>query len=321
MSREMAQGVTWTMRWHAGRIDRYWVTAKDFLGVTGMTFKAGQFALDWMGDDGLFYNHGAAGVGQSVGEDDAWVMDHGFRGVDLSAKLGSKVYIEAFAASDTGNAGIDTDAKDFSSTEGEYYGARLKFDLGKFWLSGNMLIAKSTDGDYGVDRKIYWVGAGTQFGGFGLKGAYMWQKADEAGVTDGNAWKIILDVKQDVLKFTNLWVEFQKMEEGFYTRAVPSNFAVFEPTYRVGKTMLFDTKVLTIGLRQQWNKKFNTYERYTQYKYSDVPSGLGDKDKEWVIGFGYAYSPNLYFDLSYNKLDYADDTEDKAFRFRTILNF
>ena len=44
MRKELANGVSWDMRWHNGKIDRYFVTAKDFLGAQGLTFKAGQCA-------------------------------------------------------------------------------------------------------------------------------------------------------------------------------------------------------------------------------------------------------------------------------------
>jgi hypothetical protein len=342
LHRDMENGVSFDMRWHGGRIDRFWLTAKDFLGWQGFTFKAGQFALNWMGDDGLYYADGAAGVGGSAHEDDAWAMDHGYRGFAIAKTFGFGEFA-AFYASDIKNDGIDV----FSSNQtkrGEYYGARLKFNLGeKFWLSANGLVQKPgtgwkydwdpddkallpgpVPGDASVwtrtyeegkaDYKYYWIGAGFKFSGLQLKGAYMWMKNDVDSNKEGNAWKIILDVPQSMLKFTSLWVEFQKLEENWKpanTHGV--NYAVFSPKH-VGEA---DAKVLFLAARQQWNKKFSTYERYTQYKYD---KDLG-KDKEWAVGLGYAYTSNLYFDLSYNKLDYSDDTENKVVRFRTILNF
>jgi hypothetical protein len=338
LHKDMENGVSFDMRWHAGRIDRWWLTAKDFLGWQGFTFKAGQFALDWMGDDGLYYNHKAAGVGMSTHEDDAWAMDHGYRGFAISKAFGFGEFA-GFYASDIKNDGIDM----FTSNQtksGEFYGARLKFNFGeKFWLSANGLVVKPgigwnydwdpenkapKVGDKGVwtreykdgkaDYKYYWVAAGTNFSGLQLKGAYMWMKNDLDGDKEGNAWKVILDVPQNVLKFTSLWVEFQKLEKGWKPENTHGvNYAVFSPK-NVGKA---DTKVLFVGARQQWNKKFNTYERYQQYKYDD---GLG-KDKEWAVGLGYAYTSNLYFDLSYNKIDYSDDSENKVIRFRTVLAF
>ena len=349
LHRDMENGVSFDMRWHAGRIDRYWLTAKDFLGWKGFTMKAGQFALDWMGDDKLYLNHGAAGVGGSVFEDDAWAMDRGYRGFAFTKSFGFGE-VSGFYASDVGNDGLDNFTSN-TTKSGEYYGARVKFNLGeKFWLSGNMLINKPGDGwatawdpenkapkagdeqtwkrKYAEgaegDVKYYWVAAGTNFRGLQLKGAYMWMKDAWDGKNfdkDGKAWKIILDVPQSMLRFTSLWVEFQKLDSDFKPENVTGvNYAVFSPKY-VGKT---DAKVLLVAARQQWNKKFNTYERYAQYKYDSFKDGgvdKGGKDKEFVFGVGYAYTSNLYFDLSYNKLEYADNSDNKVVRFRTILNF
>jgi hypothetical protein len=333
--KELDNGVSVNFRWQNGKFDRYWVNANDFLGMQGLTFKAGSFLIDWQDEDGLYYsgNNSSVGIGGAVGADDAQLMAETFRGVQLTKKFAAGE-ISAFAASDTSmDNGYKTSWGSLSN--GEYFGARLKFNFGeKFWLSANMYTTKpGTPSDNAPDAKFYWVGAGVNFSGIELKGTYMWMKDaydGSADMDDGNMWKIILSVSQDTLKFTNLWVEYAKRDKEFrgkfgykYNNFDPlADSKLGDAYYTAGSPMkAFDSKLLMIGARQQWTKKFSTYERYTQVKYDD--GGIG-KDKEFVVGLGYAYTPNLYFELSYNKVnytDYADWDSDKIIRFRTVLNF
>jgi hypothetical protein len=328
-SKELANGVSVNMRWQNGSFDRYWINANDFLGMQGLTFKAGSFLIDWMDDDSLYFaaSNSSVGVAGAVGADDAQLMAETYRGV-LLKKTFAAGEVSAFAASDIGIGGYNFKPEKFSN--GEYYGARLKFNLGeKFWLSGNMYIQKPGSATIdSPDAKFYWVGAGVNFRGVQLKGAYMWMKDAYVGATkldNGNMWKLILDVPQDTLKFTSLWVEYAKRDKEFKGK-FGQGFNWFNPLkdwngdYR--SMNYADSKILLIGARQQWTKKFSTFERYTQVKYDD---GYG-KDKEWVVGLGYAYTPNLLFELSYNNVEYAENGytlpgEDKIVRFRTVVNF
>ena len=54
LHKDLSDNVSFEARWHKGQFDRYWVTAKDFLGAQGLTFKAGQFYLDFEGRDNLY---------------------------------------------------------------------------------------------------------------------------------------------------------------------------------------------------------------------------------------------------------------------------
>ena len=55
LHRELSDGVTFDAEYGDGVFDRWWVTAEDFLGRGGLTLKAGQFDIDFEGDDGLYY--------------------------------------------------------------------------------------------------------------------------------------------------------------------------------------------------------------------------------------------------------------------------
>ena len=142
------------------------------------------------------------------------------------------------------------------------------------------------------------------------------------------AWKVVLNVEQEVLKFTSLWAEYASFDAGFFTENVPYAFHVsFSDCYgalRGNEWSMFpvDTKALFVALKQQWNEKWSSFERYAHY---DFDSDF-DKVKDWAVGVGYQYTPNLYFELAYNRVD-AGDLAPNVFkkgdiiRFRTLLSF
>ena len=319
LHKDLSDGVTFDARYNGGKFDRAYVTAKDFMGMDGLTLMGGQFTLDWEGDDGLYYDN------------DSFFMDTAFRGFDLKYNRGMFT-VEGFAGSNMGG-GIYAD-----NDSDEYYGARLKLDFSeKFWLSLNGLWANKED----WNGKIYWAGLGFKFvDGLELKGAYYMEDlaADStlktmtglpiADVDDPKAWKVALDVSQDVLKFTSLWVEYAKFDEGFVLQNTPYAFndEVFvAPGVKdmlKANPVLQDMNVIFVGAKQKWNDKWHTFERYAKYDMDNV----GDA-KEWTVGVGYQYSPNLRFELAYNDIDVSDDAgwgfnyDNNQIRFRTYLTF
>ena len=310
LHKDLSDKVTFDARWHGGQFDRWWFTAKDFMGWEGFTVRGGSFYVDWEGDDGLY------------ADNDSYFMDGTYRGFSIKKDF-SMGYFEAFASSQKGG-NVYTD-----NASNEVYGARLKFNFNeKFWLSGNALIVNGDGSSHGSDQyKTYWFGAGAKFmPGIELKGAYYFQDIAEDTRLDSNSdspksWKLILDVSQDVLKFTSLWVEYNKIDKGFYMENVPWAFNNFEDWsdegYNLG-TFADDTSVWFVKAAQKWNAKWSTFERYVKYDMDNV----GDL-KEWSIGVGYQYSPALYFELAYNNLDVSGtkDWDNNQIRFRTLLNF
>ncbi|WP_352402911.1 hypothetical protein [Pyramidobacter sp.] len=149
-----------------------------------------------------------------------------------------------------------------------------------------------------------------------------------ADADDPKAWKVALDVSQDALKFTSLWVEYAKFDEGFVLQNTPYAFndEVFvAPGVKdmlEANPVLQDMNVIFVGAKQKWNDKWHTFERYAKYDMDKV----GDA-KEWTVGVGYQYSPNLRFELAYNDIDVSDDAgwgfkyDDNQIRFRTFLAF
>ena len=300
LHRDLSDGVSFDARWHRGNFDRWWVTAKDFMGLEGLTMRGGQFYLDWEDEDGLY------------DDNDAFNMDANYRGFDLKYNRGMFT-VEGFAASNQGGNIYADNASD------EYYGARLKFDFSeKFWLSLNGLWYNVDD----VNYKTYWAGLGFSFmDGLELKGAYYMEDIDGAAIDDPKAFKVILDVSQDVLKFTSLWVEYAKLDEGFYIDRSPWSFSDIDwpGDISAGVTLPDDVDVLFVKAKQKWNDKWSTIERYVKY---DIDSFWDAK--EWSVAIGYQYSPNLYFELAYADMDgsFLDpDYDNNQIRFRTLLNF
>ena len=300
LHRDLSDGVSFDARWHRGNFDRWWVTAKDFMGLEGLTMRGGQFYLDWEDEDGLY------------DDNDAFNMDANYRGFDLKYNRGMFT-VEGFAASNQGGNIYADNASD------EYYGARLKFDFSeKFWLSLNGLWYNVGDTNY----KTYWAGLGFSFmDGLELKGAYYMEDIDGAAIDDPKAFKVILDVSQDVLKFTSLWVEYAKLDQGFYIDRSPWSFSdvLWPGNVSMGVTLPDDVDVLFVKAKQKWNDKWSTIERYVKYDIDNFWDA-----KEWSVAIGYQYSPNLYFELAYADMDgsfFDPNYDNNQIRFRTLLNF
>ena len=304
LHKDLTDGITFDARYHAGRFDRWWLTAKDFMGLEGLTMRGGQFYLDWEDEDGLYDG--------LYDDNDAFNMDANYRGFDLKYNRGMFT-VEGFAASNQGGSIYDPNASD------EYYGARLKFDFSeKFWLSLNGLWYNVGNTNY----KTYWAGLGFSFmDGLELKGAYYMEDIDGAAIDDPKAWKAILDVSQDVLKFTSLWVEYAQFDQGFYIDRSPWSFSdvLWPGDISAGVTLPDDADVLFVKAKQKWNDKWSTIERYVKYDIDNFWDA-----KEWSVAIGYQYSPNLYFELAYADMDgsfFDPNYDNNQIRFRTLLNF
>lgn len=244
------------------------------------------------------------------------------------------------------------------------YGARFNFNFNdrlRFALSG---IMKDPDEDYpfgatdlgnmqNVQESVYWADFTLNFTpGFSLIGAYYIEDLDEApkaGNTAGvygtplptedspNAYKVVLNVDQSVLKFTSLWVEYANFDEGwqFFTfdesygttphSAYDYHFdysGVYLPlTYRVGQ---FEADVFRGYLYQRWSDKWGSFISYTDVSY-DGTYGLDFDVSHWAVGFDYWYTPSVKFTLSYEDADYGEDepdyVDDSLIRFRTWIFF
>jgi hypothetical protein len=144
-----------------------------------------------------------------------------------------------------------------------------------------------------------------------------------------SAWKAILDVKQDLLKFTSLWLEYGNIDNSFvmYRDGFDDN----TPYGVTGADLLYNrpfndetTKVWLINAQQKWNDKWNTFLRYSQADYDTT--GIDDATN-WTVGVGYQLNSAVKFTLSYDDMDYGNGTggrrtdDDHVIRFRTQVAF
>ena len=195
----------------------------------------------------------------------------------------------------------------------------------------------NADGDYSVNN--YGIYAGYKFTpAIELKGAYYWQDLGEnipnANYEDSpTAWKAILEVKQDLLKFTGLWIEYSQQDNTFI--GYDDRYAIGGNTYDyVGYNIDYlddysgTSKWWFVRADQQWNEKWSSFVRFANV---DFDSANIDDATEWGVGVGYQYTPAIYFELSYDWIDHGDgntrsnadavDGDESVIRFRTTVNF
>ena len=185
----------------------------------------------------------------------------------------------------------------------------------------------ATDPSYrGIGNiQTYGVVAGYKFtNDVALKGIYYWQKLssdrndilDEAGVLDKSqyAFKAILDVKQNLLKFTDLWVEYSQMKNGFGGNngagAADNNMYTLggksgEPSVFYVRPVNNETsKLWYIRAEQKWNKKWSTFLRYVNANWGT--DGV-DNAYDWGVGVKYKLNPAITFMLAYDEINYGDN--------------
>ena len=206
------------------------------------------------------------------------------------------------------------------------------FDDDSAQINGN-----NVNGDYSINN--YGVYAGYKFTpAIELKGAYYWQDLGEnvpnATFEDNpTAWKAILEVKQDLLKFTGLWIEYSQQDNTFI--GYDDRYAIGGNVYDyVGYNIDYmsdysgTSKWWFVRADQQWNDKWSTFVRFANV---DFDSANIDDATEWGVGIGYQYTPAINFELSYDWIDHGDgntrvnseavDGDESVIRFRTTVNF
>ena len=201
-----------------------------------------------------------------------------------------------------------------------------KFKFGgtaNWWLADG---GKADDYDLGL--AIYGLYADYAFTPvIDLKGLYYWQKLDDGftrldeytprlnGVADSspNAWKIILDVKQQALRFTSLWLEYSEADNSFvlFNNQHVMNWGERDLTPSVTDNRPFGwdgtTKIWMIGAEQRWNDKWSTFEKYAK---ADYGKDWVDVAENFTIGVTYQYTPAVAFQLFYDYLDFGDGASD-----------
>ena len=181
---------------------------------------------------------------------------------------------------------------------------------------------------YAADQATMWADVIFNFNeNIALKGQYfmqdndpLWQIGHSNYEDDPAAWKAILTFSQDLLGFTDLWLEYAQIDAGFVFSGVTpyawTNADFFVDDF--GRT-IDDTTVINVVAKQKWNDQWWTYVRYADF---DVDN-YGDY-QNWTASVRYNYTPNMWFELGFDKYngDLSDLYEnDSMVWFRTVVNF
>ena len=285
-----------------------------------IAFRVGRFAVDFEDDYGLY------------GDNDALFGDFrtdGFRFKKSWGMMDATLVVGRNDSSDRLDPVLQVEG------EAMTYALDLHFSPNEKFFAGATGYWMTVDHDLSVgdwDAKTYAAYAGFNFTpNIALKGMYYWQNlgTDLAGGFDSspNAWKAILDVKQDALKFTSLWIEYSQQHNNFWS-ALNDRYAIGGSNYDfAGANLVNDngtSKFLFVTAGQKWNDKWNTFLRYANFKADSV--GVDDAT-EWGAGIGYQYSPAVKFEVAYDQVDHGTginngiDGKESVFRFRTNVSF
>ena len=136
-------------------------------------------------------------------------------------------------------------------------------------------------------------------------------------------WSALLDIKQDVLKFTSLWVQYIEQDNTWVgNRAADVYPGLYKPdTCPIGEDGT--SKTWFISAEQQWNDKWSSV---LQYVTTDWDAQNWDDTDHYMIGVGYQYTPQIKFWLAYDYIDYnngggAYTGSESVVLFRTAIDF
>jgi len=292
------------------RWDRIYVDMKLPYDVD---FRVGRWLQDFEGDQNLYWGYDANPMFGS------YRMD-GFRAHKAWGNFNGTAIVAR-------NAGISPTPRE----DGEFMHYALdmnfrpneKFWIGAtgYWLQGDHGVGDAFD----LNVSTYGIYAGFAFNpNVELKGIYYFQDlgADLVGPFDDspNAWKVIIDVKQDMLKFTSLWLQYMQIDNTFYGLNQQNNMD-WGVTYSVTDAMPFNnntTTVWMIGAEQVWNDKWTTFLKYAK---ADFDTAGVDDAENYTVGVTYQYTPAVAFQLVYDNIDFGGGADDNLIKFRTSVSF
>jgi hypothetical protein len=323
--------------------DKFYVDTPFFWDST---LTVGRFDRDFEGD----YRFQIGGGTDIANE--AWLTDRTVDGIafEKSFALGSFNFYAARPADIPGWDSEETlDMWEFSAMAQLQFTEQFGFDVGaQFFLGDDASTIPFEDYEFKVDN-LWTLFAGFRFNfnpNAALKGLYYHQdgsaKENSSGAwrdADGDsvgAWKVLVDVGQDLFGFTSLWLEYDHLDEGFFLPY--GNIALTLPDEDWGNPnagagfVERDTNIWRVGATQQWNEKWSTWlyvAAHTVDNAGETSAGLARDAKmlQWGLGVEYQYNPSVAFALGYINADWNDDAEragyadDHRIQFRTQVVF
>ena len=313
-------------------------------------FRVGRFIMDFELDHGLYVDN------------DAIYGDYRLDGFQFTKNWGSfsaKAIIGRNSALDDNLSYAYGDNKKAQDVDYMTYALDLTWQPSEAFFVGINGVWRQEDGDidpYGpiagyngdaYDMATYSAYASYNFTpAIALQGIYYWQDLDEGIVKDlvtrdrgdanatedsPQAWKVVLDIKQDVLKFTGLRFEYMQHDNMFYGVRKPYSFdALTGGAASITDNMPWNdgtSELFFVLAEQKWNDKWSSYLRYQM---ADFDTAGVDDAQSYGIGVTYQYTPAIAFRLAYDIVDYGDgnntagkylNDKDHVIQFRTAINF
>ncbi|MCL1875433.1 MAG: S-layer homology domain-containing protein [Synergistaceae bacterium] len=214
-----------------------------------------------------------------------------------------------------------------------------------FGIGGQYLIQddwrdSTTRGDLWDNAFTGWLGVDFNFtDSVALHGIIYFQSksgADPDWDDSGNAWRLALDINQDLLGFTSFYAEYGRVGESFWAmEGVAHNMFVLGDRDPYGETFgVFGRRIAyddisfwKVGAAQKWNDKVRTWLYYISAS-TTAPGGGGlNVDagmRQYGVGIDYAYNPYTVFSFNYMRWDGVDEYEDYSYsrvRFTTQISF
>ena len=318
------------------RLRDVYVTAKLPYDIQ---MRVGRLIWDPEGDSGLYVDNDAI---YGDWREDGFEFTKSWSTVTATANFGRNIAF--FDGNSRKNAYTKAAVDGVDDTYGEYMHYALKLNwqpnekffggIGGSWIKGD----GGTPSDNDFKEYVYDVYASYNFTpSIALQGIYYYEKIDSNTADDDNykAWKAVLDIKQDLLKFTALRVEYQQLDNAFDGVNDPYNLGV--DTSCVASIMdnfkYADndntSKLWFVLANQKWTDKWSSYLRYAHVDYD---TDNLDNANEYGVGVQYQYTPAIAFRLAYDYVDYGDgymtagannskNDNDSVIQFRTTVTF
>jgi len=317
------------------QLQRFFVEFPFFFENTRMT--VGRFDMNW--EAAYVFNVGGASAMQNA----VFLTGEQLDGIGLSSNFAMGRFdmfvSRTIGAGGAGNAVIvDGDAPARPMEVGARLALqpseRFGFDLGVHgWLM---------DDATPLDNDITTLFGGIRADitdGIGLRGIYYHQRQSGDGVfgpgtsSSPNAFRVALDISQDFLGFTSLWLGYDRVGAGFVTRT-PVYAHQFLTTYIPGDERWTDNDEFfginrsinswRVGATQQWNDAWRTWLYFGQTTVRNAFVGdLDARANQWALGIEYRLNPNVIFALNYAQSDWNRNLfeNNRLIRFRTQVTF
>ena len=319
-----------------------------------VTMTVGRQNQDWEGDAGLYHsvmgdNEGGMWKDQTF---DGFDFKKSFGMLDAELLIGRNDDMISDHYNPTGTVSGEEVVNDNAFME---YALKLQANfsenfyfglMGAYFDADNIDETVYNDPGSGVNANVANASAGLdllQYGAYlsynftpsvALRGYFYMQDLDDGWAGAFNnvedspmTWSAMLDLKQDLLKFTSLWVQYIEQDNAWVgDRAANQYPAVFVPDLNGPVGQDGTNKTWLVTAEQQWNDKWSSF---LQYITTDWDQAGWDDTDQYMIGIGYQYTPQVKFWLAYNYIDYGDNAvstganagSESVVLFRTAIDF